>query len=354
MNELLELETFEYENHYYESTKLVARIIEKKKENFSLFDSISIVLKEYNIVLSDEVEIQEIEKQLALVLNSERKIKDSIKYKWSFFNGINNENFVQCIAVIFKNAIFYPMIFMLALISIWFLYSNSLVEISGALDIGLIMVVLLSTLFIHELGHSLATHCFTGKVGTIGLGFFMGVMPVLYTDVSRIWTISALKRVVVNLSGIYFQLIVNFVLIFLYFIFKLDFLVNVIYSSSLICIYSIIPFFKSDGYWVYSDLFNIKNLAIESNRFAKSINILDKKTKTSLKIYALVELSLKSALIYMYASNWAYFYSFLNFETLKNARPLEIVVAIMYTVIIFKITLELINIIYANIRRIFR
>jgi putative peptide zinc metalloprotease protein len=119
--------------------------------------------------------------------------------------------------------------------------------------------------FVHELGHTSATHSFGSKSGGIGFGFYL-LTPVLYADVTNAWKLKRNQRIVVNLSGIYFELIYGTVLTGLLLVFGY----GPTYIIPLIIIFKTLfnlnPFFRSDGYWVVSDLINVSNLRDVSNK----------------------------------------------------------------------------------------
>ncbi|MCU0467433.1 MAG: hypothetical protein MUF58_02445 [Arcicella sp.] len=131
--------------------------------------------------------------------------------------------------------------------------------------------IIVSILLIHELGHAAASYRFGVKSKEIGFGLYI-IFPVLYTDVTEVWRISKIKRVIVNLGGIYFQLLINLGLIYgIYINFgNLDnvstfrYLIQINIATILI---NVIPFLKFDGYWLYSDIFAIPNLKQQSTTY---------------------------------------------------------------------------------------
>lgn len=135
--------------------------------------------------------------------------------------------------------------------------------------------------FWHEVGHATAAYRFGVDPKDIGFGFYI-VYPIFFTDVSDIWQLNKNQRNVVNLGGIYFQLIVNIILIGLYYISPMfwfsPILITLNTGAALI---SLNPFFRYDGYWVYSDSFGLTNLRLQSNLYAKSFSrkIIGKESK---------------------------------------------------------------------------
>ena len=116
---------------------------------------------------------------------------------------------------------------------------------------------------VHELGHASACSYFRAQPGGIGFGLYLN-FPVFYTDVSDIWAIDRKKRMVVNFSGIYFQLIFLIPFFAVYFITGSQLVKYFIYTINLNFIFTLNPFFKFDGYWAMSDFIGVSNLREKS------------------------------------------------------------------------------------------
>lgn len=115
----------------------------------------------------------------------------------------------------------------------------------------------------HEIGHASSAHFFGAKHGGIGGGFYL-FTPVYYADVTDIWRLSKCQRIVVNLSGMYFELIFC-TLVALIGFFTNNFVLTVL--AIIVCantLFNLNPFLRSDGYWVLSDLTNKPNLLYHS------------------------------------------------------------------------------------------
>jgi putative peptide zinc metalloprotease protein len=111
----------------------------------------------------------------------------------------------------------------------------------------------------HEFGHASAAHHYGAKHGGIGGGFYL-FMPVYFADVTDIWKLPKKQRIVVNLAGMYFELIYVLFLLSIGLIFKFPILIIfgcIILISSL---RNLNPFVRSDGYWVLSDALEKPNL----------------------------------------------------------------------------------------------
>ncbi len=129
----------------------------------------------------------------------------------------------------------------------------------------------LSNIFVvfHEIGHASASLKFGLPARDIGFGFYF-IFPVFFTDVTRVWLLSRNRRLVVNIAGIYFQLLANMCMIVIfcltneYFVRKI--LTYLIASNNVVMLCSAIPFFRNDGYWVYSDIFGVENLVTRADQ----------------------------------------------------------------------------------------
>jgi hypothetical protein len=106
----------------------------------------------------------------------------------------------------------------------------------------------------HELGHAAALSRFRHDPGAIGLGLYAGVLPVFFADLSAAWRLPVGQRIVVNLGGIYLQLIFATMVIALSSIHKSDFLLAAGLSSAVLALFQLVPVARSDGFWILADL----------------------------------------------------------------------------------------------------
>lgn len=120
------------------------------------------------------------------------------------------------------------------------------------------VAILLSTLF-HEFGHASACCYYNLPPGSIGVCVYLNML-VFYADVSNVWLLSRDKRVVVNLGGVYFQMILLIPIYIAYIITRNDILAYLLLSFNLNFILVLNPLFKFDGYWILSDMLGVPNL----------------------------------------------------------------------------------------------
>lgn len=137
-------------------------------------------------------------------------------------------------------------------------------EIGVAIFLGYLL-----SLIIHEIGHAAATASIGRKAKEIGFGFYM-MFPVFYTDVTSAWNMGKKERILVNIGGIYFQLMINTIIITLLSLFSqyawIRTLNGLVFSNAIVVFMSITPFFRNDGYWILSDYWNIPNLLKKSDK----------------------------------------------------------------------------------------
>jgi hypothetical protein len=124
---------------------------------------------------------------------------------------------------------------------------------------SLFYLLLLCSFVMHEFGHAAASHRFGSKPAEIGIGLYL-VFPVLFCNVTEAWRLPRAARVAVNLGGVYFQLIVCGALALCQLMTHNDVLTLVIYATLVSMLVTLNPFFRFDGYWIYSDLFRLPNL----------------------------------------------------------------------------------------------
>tara|TARA_B110000908_G_scaffold171503_1_gene234519 strand:- start:709 stop:1941 length:1233 start_codon:yes stop_codon:yes gene_type:complete len=131
-------------------------------------------------------------------------------------------------------------------------------------------IIMAVSVTFHEIGHASSANYFGAKHGGIGGGFYL-FTPVYYADVTDIWRLSKWQRIVVNLSGMYFELIFCTLIALIGFLIN-DFVLTIIaIIVSFNTLFNLNPFLRSDGYWVLSDLTNKPNLLHHSFNRVKDI-----------------------------------------------------------------------------------
>lgn len=133
-------------------------------------------------------------------------------------------------------------------------------------NLGLLLLVI----FIHEFGHASAQLKYGVPTGGIGLQLYYYI-PAFFTNVSSSWALKPIRRVIVDAGGIYFQSLAASVLAIIYLrTGSLAFLTAVVVSDVL-CLVSINPFLRFDGYWLLSDALAVPNLQKASTAALKHL-----------------------------------------------------------------------------------
>lgn len=187
---------------------------------------------------------------------------------------------------------------------IWPSHRMHLNDFTGS-TFSAVMLLSLVGAFIHETGHASALVSNGCKRTEIGFGIYL-YYPVLYTDVSEAWRLSRHRRALIDVAGIYFQSMFQFLLLSLFFISGSPVLIYFFLFNDLIMFRTMNPFLRMDGYWLVADLFGIFNLREQSTKlikhyvlklfgFARSgsspLQILKPGTRVTLAVYSVLSVT---------------------------------------------------------------
>jgi putative peptide zinc metalloprotease protein len=129
-------------------------------------------------------------------------------------------------------------------------------------------VLFLASLLMHELGHASACMRYGAKPSEIGFTLYL-IWPAFYSDVSAAWQLKRWQRVIVDMGGVFFQLVVAaiYVIIYSFTLWSpLKLALLMIVGS---CLLTLNPIFKFDGYWVVSDALGVTNLGQQPSRIIR-------------------------------------------------------------------------------------
>ncbi len=249
-------------------------------------------LGKYHIIKNNNHEYKAIEKPDYLKLSF-----IILKKEWI-------ESITSSISTLFSKKIFYPVLITSFILICLIGYSNYN-EIEHIFDklnhfhLTFIFIISITTVFFHELGHAAACKYFGANHGGIGFGFYL-LSPVMYADVSDIWKLKRKERIIVNLAGLYIQILIALFFGVIFLITNQLFFLTIMYMLGLISVFvNINPFFRTDGYWVLSDLSGVSNLRKTSNEklsdlfffFTKKKKVDLNRTNILLAFYALISTS---------------------------------------------------------------
>jgi putative peptide zinc metalloprotease protein len=128
-------------------------------------------------------------------------------------------------------------------------------------------VILISILF-HELGHLAACHRWNCPHGPLGFGLYF-FNPVFYVDVTAAWRLTRQQRAIVDVGGIYIQLLFAPLALALFWMTNDPTYLMIIAVIDLVLIGNLEPFMKLDGYWLLSDMTGVPNLHARTGEAAK-------------------------------------------------------------------------------------
>lgn len=119
--------------------------------------------------------------------------------------------------------------------------------------------LLIASLAAHELGHATACGRYGAAPYDIGFTIYL-IYPAFYSDVSSAWKLNRWQRVVVDLGGAYFQIIVGIAYVVLFLISGWDAFAVAAWMILYSLAFSLNPIFRFDGYWVLADSLGVTNL----------------------------------------------------------------------------------------------
>lgn len=133
-------------------------------------------------------------------------------------------------------------------------------------DTAEVYALAMVTILCHELGHAAACRRFDCKHGEVGFCLYL-LFPALYVNLTEVWRLSGRQRAVVDVGGVYFQLLTVLPLLALYAATGKHCFAGAIYAVDFMVLFSANPFFRGDAYWLLVDLSGIANLQPRSFSF---------------------------------------------------------------------------------------
>jgi putative peptide zinc metalloprotease protein len=126
------------------------------------------------------------------------------------------------------------------------------------------------SLLFHEFGHASACLRYGAEPSNIGLTIYL-VFPAFYSDVSDAWRLKRWQRVIVDMGGVFFQLVICALYVIVYRFTDWVALKVAILAIASSCILYLNPVFKFDGYWALSDALGVTNLSRQPGRIFRHI-----------------------------------------------------------------------------------
>lgn len=256
---------------YYEAGVVVANLITTLKEYGTEDEAIKAFLRNNNNRYTIEQIRDAIKKYIAPMQENKGGVKQFL-YQKEILSAGYVDRFSDALKLLFNKYIMVSVIFVaLTLDAVFFLTTKDLLTFSNKVNaytiIGLLQFLLASSFF-HELGHASACKRFGIKHGGIGFGLYLN-FPVLYTDVTEVWKLDRSRRCVVNIAGVYFQLMCIIPIIVCFMLTDSDVLRYMIIIMNFGFVMTLNPFFKFDGYWMASDILGVPNLRQRSKEIIR-------------------------------------------------------------------------------------
>lgn len=334
-------EIISHKEQYYQAGKIAKDIIQKVQAG----KNSEIITKElnneyqtkyFNIELIDDFILN----KLAL---SKEKIQNSIKLKFSFYNPEKNIILHRKLTYLFSRKIAFIVIVSFIILTIYIYNTTEVFDVSHQIKnmkiYNVIIAYLLSyiIMFIHEIGHTVASIKYNIIPKRIGFGFYF-IIPVLYTDLTAVWQLNKRKKIEINLGGVYFQLITG-ILLSISRLFIENQVIDILIITNITMLINVFnPIFKYDGYWIYSDYFEILNLRQKSNEYiSKFLKKNNDKKNWPLAIYSFISILFTLFQIYILTLFTIYNYNTItkinhlsNFEIFKHSFSLILNIIFIY------------------------
>lgn len=128
----------------------------------------------------------------------------------------------------------------------------------------------IASTMVHELGHSSACSRYGARPSEIGFGFYL-FFPAFYSNVNSAWELKRWQRMVVDVAGVYFQLIVAAGFALAYLATGWEPLGVAIVMILGACLFSLNPILKFDGYWLVADALGVTNLGQQPRRMFRHL-----------------------------------------------------------------------------------
>jgi putative peptide zinc metalloprotease protein len=273
-----------FQEQYYQIDQVSYVVLESIKNGTDLCATLKHAFPSIDLSTNDlRVLINHLTKQvLPLLENETPPKKKSVKELFTLVHPSAILPFTRGLSFLFNPRLFYPLLLLAVILNsaFWFLVKYQVLHFKGQGYLGTeaylgYLIAIFGFLLLHEFGHATASMVMGKAPGKIGVGIYF-VFPAFFTDLTAIWSLKRHQRIVINLGGIYLQLLINLLMMLILIVFQgspslVSFMLRIIGFNILISLYNINPFFKFDGYWIYSDFFKLPNLRQQSNELLRSL-----------------------------------------------------------------------------------
>lgn len=217
---------------------------------------------------------------------------------------------------------------------VFHIFNTNLLKYKGSyiMGMGITFVISTITLVLHEIGHCLMAANNNIQIHKIGLFLYLGFIPKWFINFRGIRVASKLEKISVFLGGVIFNFSNIVIVCALAVYINNDDLVRCFIVSNLLMILNcMIPFSLTDGYFLFSSLFNIDNLRIGM------LNSIFSRESSGEKKSGVIFYYILSILFWLYKTFILYYWLYCGLKEIKFAA--EIIIIIVF----FIHTLLLIN-----------
>jgi putative peptide zinc metalloprotease protein len=285
---------------FFKINELTYKILQLKISGETTND----ISKEFG-VSSDEID------KVLTVFDSKSKINKISKLCLFIPSTINNIIGRSLVFICHKYLIIIFLIgFLLASIH-FFMYNNFSLLYA---NVGIIeyLIALFAVVILHEYGHIVTAYYRHLTNLNIYVGFFL-IFPTLYVNINDLVTKKFKNRLLVDFGGIYFQIVSFLIVYVLDIFFNSDYIKLFLSINFFVMIVNIIPFYFTDGYWLYADFFEVENLNKKSSALLKKTFCFDFKNEhikhPVVRFYAIFKLLIFTILAF-YITTFLYSQSF--------------------------------------------
>jgi len=179
-----------------------------------------------------------------------------VRYRMTLLSGQACESIGAQLGKLFTRPVAcFALILSIPCIALHFARNNS----AGPGNFWLSLLLALAGVMAHELGHISACVRYKARQGGIGVGLYW-IWPAFFADVRGSWALTNSQRAVVSAGGLYFQSMYLASMCAMNLVAHSATLATAINVSVLLMVTTLNPIFKYDGYWIISDVFNVRNV----------------------------------------------------------------------------------------------
>lgn len=243
-------------------------ILEIHNKKYVVNEKVDNFIEKYKVNSFNENNLDEVEQQIFELLknvgyfSSENKSPRNKDYARLIFKKkiffAQSLKHLKVFTFLFSKVVMIPILLLILMNIVCVFYSFPHMKKSNGSLVSMLLLLLCSTIF-HEIGHISASIRYGIVPRWAGVGIYF-TSPVAFVDVDETWKLPQKQRFIVDVGGIYFQLIIVCIYSSIYSIFKKFVFLQAAYLLIISAIFNLNPFLKYDGYWVFSDILGVYNL----------------------------------------------------------------------------------------------